>query len=58
MWKGILLFLSYSVIVSTEILLSLLITACFRAVKIEKVKKKSQNSLKTDDNESLSGYLY
>lgn len=58
MWKGILLFLSYSVIVSTEILLSLLITAWFRAVKTENVKKKSQNSLKTDDNESLSGYLY
>lgn len=55
MWKGILRFLSNSVIVSTEILLSLLITTFFRAVKIEKVKKISQNCLKTDDNESLSG---
>lgn len=39
-WKGILCFLSNNVIVSTEILLSLLITTFFRAVKIEKVKKK------------------
>lgn len=51
-------FLSYSAIVSTEILFNLLITTSLDLLKYRMLKQISQNSLKTDDDERLSGSLY